>query len=379
MKNRRNILILLVAYAFSMIVTLPRAVAQDATMVKKPSLVVFVVGMESNQVGDFLAILIGNELSSGNRYDVITRTEVVQKKLKELREYEQSGNVNEGELIEWGRQNNVSMLCLVTSIKLDEHMFAAQLTDVKSSKLVGSGDYSCANLGSADLKKAAELLAGQLHGKNVVVRRNEVPTDSGNRKNGDTYNPDGIELVYIEGTGGTIGIPNFFIGKYEITQLQYQKVMGNNPSNFKAPNNPVENVSWNDAQEFLNKLNAMTGRNYRLPNEDEWMYAAYGGLKNESYEYAGGNNMNKIGWYADNSDKKPHIVGTKTPNSIGIHDMSGNVWEWCQDIYESDANTDRVHRGGSWHDDAAACRVAYRYGSNPDNRYRNVGFRVVLP
>jgi hypothetical protein len=357
----------------------PHATAQDATMVKKPSLVVFVVGMESNQVGDFLAILIGNELSSGNRYDVITRTEVVQKKLRELREYEQSGNVNEGELIEWGRQNNVSMLCLVTSIKLDEHMFAAQLTDVKSSRLVGSGDYSCANLSSADLKKAAELLAGQLHGKNNAVQRREVPTDSSGKKNGDTYNPDGIELVYIEGTGGTIGIPNLYIGKYEVTQLQYQKVMGNNPSNFKAPNNPVENVSWNDAQEFLNKLNDMTGRNYRLPNEDEWMYAAHGGLKNDTYEYAGGNNINKVGWYSDNSDEKPHIVGTKTPNSIGIHDMSGNVWEWCQDYYDSKTKTDRVHRGGSWYDNAAACRVAYRYGSNPDNRYSNVGFRVVLP
>lgn len=380
MINRRSILIFLIT--LSMIALHTRIEAQDAQTNKKPSLVVFVVGMESNQVGDFLAILVGNELSSGNRYDVITRTDVVQKKLKELRDYEQSGNVNEGELIEWGRQNNVSMLCLVTSIKLDEHMFAAQLTDVKSSRLVGSADYSCANLSSADLKKASELLAGQLQGKSVAPQKQEISSAAtiggSDKKNGDSFNPDGIELVYIEGTGGTIGIQNLYIGKYEITQLQYQRVMGSNPSSFKVPNNPVENVSWNDVQEFLNKLNNMTGRNYRLPTEDEWMYAANGGLKNDSYEYAGNNNINKVGWYSDNAGDKPHPVGTKASNSIGIYDMCGNVWEWCQDYFDG-SNTDRAHRGGSWYDNAAACRIAYRYGSNPDNRYSNVGFRVVLP
>ncbi|MDR2126543.1 MAG: hypothetical protein LBP63_06925 [Prevotellaceae bacterium] len=188
MKNIQNILIFFIALAFAMIATQTQISAQDAQTNKKPSLVVFVVGMD-NQVGDFLAILIGNELGGGERYEVITRTEAVQKKLKELREYEQSGNVNEGELIEWGRQNNVSMLCMVTSIKLDEHMFAAQLTDVKSNKLVGSGDYSSASLGSADLKKAAETLARQLQGEKVTETvKSTIKTSSENSISISDYN-----------------------------------------------------------------------------------------------------------------------------------------------------------------------------------------------
>jgi formylglycine-generating enzyme required for sulfatase activity len=377
MKNTQNILFFIVL-ALAMVTVQTQIDAQDTQTDKKPSLVVFVVGMD-NQVGDFLAILIGNELSGGGRYEIITRTDAVQKKLRELREYEQSGNVNEGELIEWGRQNNVSMLCLVTSIKLDEHMFAAQLTDVKSNKLVGSGDYSSANLGSAELKKAAESLATQLHGKGGGSSQNRgVSGSSGGKKNGNAYNPDGIDLVYVEGTGGTLGMQGFYIGKYEITQVQYQKVMGGNPSSNKAPNNPVENVSWNDAQEFLSKLNAMTGRNYRLPTEEEWVYAANGGLKNDIYEYAGSNNIHDVAWFTDNSGNRTHPVGTKSPNSIGIYDMSGNVYEWCQDYYDSSGSA-RVGRGGGYGINAYYCRVANRTDVTPDEYSDNLGFRVVLP
>jgi formylglycine-generating enzyme required for sulfatase activity len=367
---------------------------------KTPSLAVFVVGMESNEVGDFFAILIGNELSSGERYDVITSAEAVQKKLKELREYEQiSGNVNENELLKWGRQNEVSMLCLVSSVTLDEYTFTAQLTDVESNKLVGSSYYSCADLSSANLKQAAESLAKSLSESleelvakqlarqsrskaNNDAQGGETSSNSAGKKNGDTYNPDGIELVYVEGSGGRLGMYGFHIGKYEITQAQYQKVMGGNPSGFQAPDNPVENVSWNDVQMFLNKLNAMTGRYYRLPTEEEWVYAANGGPNFDMYIYSGSNSLRKVARFADNSKGKPHPVGSRSANSVNIYDMSGNVWEWCQDYYDIssyDARSyDRVIRGGGWGSDATYCRIDYRESNDPGNRGANLGFRVVL-
>jgi formylglycine-generating enzyme required for sulfatase activity len=233
------------------------------------------------------------------------------------------------------------------------------------------------------LSAAAQAQAGARAGAGSApsgVQRSSSSSSSsiGGKKNGAAYNPDGIALVYVEGAGGALGMHGFYIGKYEVTQAQYQKVMGSNPSDFKSPNNPVNNVSWNDAQEFLSRLNAMTGRSYRLPTEDEWVYAANGGLKNDAYEYAGSNNINDVAWFTDNSGSSTHPVGTKLPNAIGIHDMTGNVWEWCQDWYDS-SNRYRVLRGGSWGHSAGACRVAYRARSSPDHRNSYLGFRLALP
>jgi formylglycine-generating enzyme required for sulfatase activity len=153
--------------------------------------------------------------------------------------------------------------------------------------------------------------------------------------------------------------------------------MGNNPSNFVGENNPVENVSWNDVQEFIKKLNQMTGRTYSLPTEAQWEYAARGGNNKDSYEYAGSNNINDVAWYTDNSGNHTHAVGQKSPNSIGIYDMSGNVWEWCQDCYNVDCFS-RVFRGGSWLDFASYCRVSYRNARSPGLRHSGVGFRLAL-
>jgi hypothetical protein len=252
---------------------------------------------------------------------------------------------------------------------------------------MNSGDHTAAKLGAADLKEAAAQLAAQLQGSSSggassagshasSVQRSS--SSSSGKKNGAAYNPDGIALVYVEGTGGALGMHGFYIGKYEVTQAQYQKVMGSNPSEFKSPTNPVEKVSWNDAQEFLSRLNAMTGHNYRLPTDDEWVYAANGGLRNDTYEYAGSNNINDVAWFEDNSGSRTHTVGTKSPNAIGIHDMSGNVYEWCHDWYDS-SHTSRVNRGGSWLYSAGCCRVAYRNGNSPGLRSSDLGFRLALP
>jgi formylglycine-generating enzyme required for sulfatase activity len=218
------------------------------------------------------------------------------------------------------------------------------------------------------------------------------------------------EMVFVEGGTFTMGSPdgvgyswerpqhqvtlsNFNIGKFEVTQSQWKAVMGNNPSNFndKGDNFPIEQVSWDDIQEFLTQLNQLTGKNYRLPTEAEWEYAARGGKQTHNYNYSGSNTIDNVAWYRDNSGSSTHQVGTKQANELGIYDMSGNVWEWCSDwygSYTSEAQTnpagpatgsDRVIRGGSWGNDASDCRVAFRYSSSPGFRSLMLGFRVVLP
>ena len=187
-------------------------------------------------------------------------------------------------------------------------------------------------------------------------------------------NLDGIKLAYVEGNGS---IKGFYIGTFEVTQAQWEAVMGYNPSGFKGDNLPVENVSWDDVQEFLKKLNAKTGRNYRLPTEAQWEYAAKGGTNNNKYEYAGSDNIDDVAWYGDNSDDRTHTVGTKKPNSLGIYDMTGNVLEWCQDLWSNEGSI-RVIRGGGWNYVASYCRVACRYDFSPDDYDYYLGFRLVL-
>ncbi|MDR0789162.1 MAG: formylglycine-generating enzyme family protein [Bacteroidales bacterium] len=201
--------------------------------------------------------------------------------------------------------------------------------------------------------------------------------NKGNKANVTTYNPDGIEMVYVEGTGsGITEIQGFYIGKYEVTQAQWEAVMGNNPSSFKNPNNPVEKVSWDDVKSFISKLNSMTGRNYRLPTEKEWAYAANEGNLNSSYEYSGSNAIGEVAWYDGNSGYTAHPVGQKKPNALGIYDMSGNVWEWCEDCSDSNCSY-RVYRGGGWGNSAPGVRVSYRNFFSPSHRDNNLGFRLV--
>ena len=181
---------------------------------------------------------------------------------------------------------------------------------------------------------------------------------------------------------------DYYIGKYEVTQALWKAVMGNNPSNFKGDNLPVEQVSWDDCQKFLSKLNRITGKTFRLPTEAEWEYAARGGNKSRGYQYSGSNNLSDVAWYEDNSGEKTHAVGTKQPNELGIYDMSGNVWEWCQDWfgeYSSSSQTNptgansgysRVRRGGFW--GSWVCCSSFRGALEPNGRYDFLGLRLVL-
>ena len=185
-----------------------------------------------------------------------------------------------------------------------------------------------------------------------------------------------------------VTLSSYYICKYEVTQALWRAVMGSNPSKFKGDNLPVEQVSWNDCQTFINRLNSYTGRNFRLPTEAEWEFAARGGNYSRHYKYSGSNNLDDVAWYGDNSGDRTHHVGIKQANELGLYDMSGNVWEWCSDWYGSyssysqndptgpNSGSYRMRRGGSWDNGAANCRSSNRY--SPGDRFHTLGLRLVL-
>ncbi len=190
----------------------------------------------------------------------------------------------------------------------------------------------------------------------------------------------------------SVTLSNYYIGETEVTQALWKAVMGSNPSYFKGDNMPVEQVSWNDCQEFIRKLNQKTGKNFRLPTEAEWEYAARGGKKSKGYKYAGSNTIDNVAWYTQTTNDigtKP--VKTKSPNELGLYDMSGNVWEWCSNWYGryssgslinpqgSSSGSGRVLRGGGWGSNARDCRVSNRGNGNPVNTSNDCGFRLCLP
>lgn len=220
-----------------------------------------------------------------------------------------------------------------------------------------------------------------------------------------------IDMVYVEGGTFTMGalpkhgddadeyekpvhnvtLSSYYIGKYEVTQAQWKEVMGSNPSFFKGDNLPVENVSWNDTQIFIRKLNEKTGNKYRLPTEAEWEFAARGGNRSRGFKYSGNNSYSVVAWHYKNSGKNTHPVGSKGANELGIYDMSGNVWEWCQDWY-SDYNATaqtnpkgpaagkyKVKRGGSWHHHFKYCRNSARSSDKYlDSKQNYNGLRLAM-
>ena len=186
-----------------------------------------------------------------------------------------------------------------------------------------------------------------------------------------------LPAAHTEGTDiPMVRIPgkNYEMGKTEVTQGQWKAVMGENPSFFDkcGDNCPVERVSWDDAQKYIQKLNAKTGKQYRLPSEDEWEYACHGDSQSE---YCGGGNVDAVAWYEDNSKEKTHAVGFKQANGYGLYDMSGNVWEWVENCYDGDC-AKRVVRGGSWKYIPQFARAAFRFRFDSADRLDDSGFRL---
>lgn len=225
---------------------------------------------------------------------------------------------------------------------------------------------------------------------------------------------DSIDMVYVD--GGTfmmgcdaarfgnecnpdaplheVSLGGFYIGKYEVTQKLWQDVMGGNPaynSWYDDLTLPVEQVSWNDVQKFITKLNKATGESYRLPTEAEWEYAARGGAGGGNFEFSGSDDVDNVAWYKNNSDAQSHPVGGKQPNALGVYDMSGNVAEWVADWYDdkyyavsprdnpkgpSSATSSRCFRGGTWLYNPVASRVFRRDMAAPETKNNYLGFRL---
>lgn len=227
---------------------------------------------------------------------------------------------------------------------------------------------------SVELKDSRDPFDGQM----VFVK-------GGSFRMGDTYG-DGLQL---EKPAHPVTVSDFYIGKYEVTQAQWKFIMDNNPSHFAGCDNcPVERVSWEDVQEFIKRLNELTGKNYRLPTEAEWEYAAKGGDQSRGYRYAGRNNINFVSWYSGNSGNKTNPVGQKEPNELGLYDMSGNVWEWVNDWFSNytdmpqtnpkgpEKGDFKVVRGGSWFGYIGGSRPSSRGNDDITNRRSYIGFRL---
>lgn len=186
----------------------------------------------------------------------------------------------------------------------------------------------------------------------------------------------------------TVQIPSFSLGKYEITQAEWVAVMGENPSENDGDKMPVDHVTWEMGQEFVKKLSTLTGKNYRIPSEAEWEYAARAGSTTQYYDNKDSSTLVDYAWYAANSQLQAHPVGEKKANQFGLHDMHGNVYQWCQDWYGDYPPRDvtdpkgpekglaRVLRGGSWKSNPLSCRSAERLRYEPGARFHLYGFRV---
>jgi formylglycine-generating enzyme required for sulfatase activity len=237
----------------------------------------------------------------------------------------------------------------------------------------------------------------ELYGGEFVTvgekRRRELASDGemvdvkgGCFQMGDTFGDGGSDEKPVH----EVCLSRFRIGKYEVTQGQWQKIMGNNPSHFSSCGDdcPVEQVSWDDVQLFIERLNSRTGRRFRLPTEAEWEYAARSGGKAE--KYSGSDKPDAVAWYSGNSGSKTHPVGQKQPNKLGIYDMSGNVWEWVSDWYGgysgsrqqdpvgASLGSNRVFRGGSWYSGVGYARASYRTFDYQTYSLNNIGFRLAL-
>lgn len=376
-----------------------------------------VKGIEINMVRGELRKAISNQQG----FQAFTRTDIDQ--LMQEHGFQNSGMVSDSQRKRLGEMSGADYICVSTLTKSDtEFYLEAYLIDVETGEISNPAtQYGILEGGTyANLFQICQDLAHELIGyvdssggshTNVPARPSRPQS-----QNTDviTINVGNVsfEMIRVEAgsfimgctseQGGdcesdespchSVTISNdYYIGKFEVTQELWEAVMGTNPSNWKAFDRPVEHVSWNDAQGFCAELSRITGHRFLLPTEAEWEYAARGGKKSTNAKYSGSSSVTDVAWNEGNSGDQTHPVGKLRPNELGIYDMSGNVWEWCQDRfgnYSSASQTDptgpgsgsrRVMRGGSMNDDAEDCRVSNRRGIIPGYRGDGGGLRLCLP
>ena len=317
----------------------------------------------------------------------------------------------------------VGMLSVLSSplgatIKVDGRDYGTTPRNIPDV-LIGRHMVTLSREGYGDEQATVDIREGQTSDVNVTLKERAKSVNGIEvGKEDKTFTVNGVQFVMKPVQGGTfrmgataeqgseaesdekpvhdVTLSSYYMGQTEVTQALWQAVMGKNPSNFKSDSRqPVEQVSWKDCQQFVEKLNKMLagelgGRKFRLPTEAEWEYAARGGQKSKGYKYSGSNDLNSVAWYTSNSGSKTHPVATKQSNELGLYDMTGNVWEWCEDwygSYTSSAQTNptgassgsiRVYRGGSWFNSAEFCRVSFRNRFTPACRGSRLGLRLAL-
>jgi formylglycine-generating enzyme required for sulfatase activity len=367
--------------------------------------------------------LISSTFVNTGKYLIVERS-LLDKIMKE-QAFSNSGVVDDSQASELGKLAGANKVVLsVVTLTGGRNMLSIKLIDVKTASVERQ---KTKIITSSELLDNVEPLSLELMGEKVVVAIqqpvntvNTVPdnndieetfveTSTDNKQNNAKSHPNDPEMVFVQGGTFSMGcssdqqgdcdkseypvhsvtVNSFSIGKYEVTQEQWAVIMGKR-FNAKQKNHPVSNENWTDVQKCISRLNAVTGKNYRLPTEAEWEYAARGGNKSKGFKYSGSNNPDAVAWFADNSGKSIHEVGAKSPNELGIYDMSGNVWEWCNDwfgVYPASAQKNptgvsagsvRVLRGGSFLHKGTRCRSARRDDRKPGVNDNIIGFRLAL-
>lgn len=355
--------------------------------------------------------------------------------------FQRTGYVSDEQIKKLGQMTGAAFVLIAEAANYDPThiVILANLVNVESGRIVNSSipivaptdpngmSKSCADLAKMLLNLGSAPSVQNTHSYNATSSNDtqtgyaSQPAHAANHDFTETAWDINMKMIWVEGgnflmgctseQGGDCGsdeqnvrrvtVDGFYIGMLEVTQSQWEKVVGTSIYQQKSraggnstpgvgPDYPMYYVSWDEAMEFCRLLSNKTGRTYTLPTEAQWEYAARGGNKNEGAKYAGSNMIDAVAWYTDNSGSSTHIVGSKRANALGIYDISGNVWEWCKDWYANsyvsyDTNNPvgpssgsyRVNRGGSWFNSASSCRVANRSSNSPGFRYYDLGFRVV--
>lgn len=386
---------------------------------------------KEDKVGYGMELMLRAALS-----DAVTRTpgyegydRVDLKSITGEQSFQRTGMVSDSDIKKIGVMTGAQFVLVAEAAQLDPtHMIiTAKILDVETARLTNTA-FEMMGTASEELKEGCSKLAAALLGVSSSSNsrsKNNNNGGYGNMRGDQNFTEDAwginMKMIWVEGGEFMMGctseqsdcssdeqnvrrvtVDGFYIGMLEVTQSQWEKVMGTSVYQQRNKVNssgslrgtgadyPMYYVSWEEAMEFCRLLSNKTGKTYTLPTEAQWEYAARGGKKAEGTKYAGSNMIDAVAWYNDNSGSSTHPCGTKRANALGIYDMSGNVWEWCKDWYSGsyasyDTNnptgpssgSDRVCRGGSWGSSASYCRVAIRNGNWPGHRNNGLGFRVV--
>ncbi len=376
------------------------APAKAQTEVVKKKLAVYVTGDEVDaKVKKVFSSKLGTAITSSGQFALVeTGPEFLAALQKEM-DRQTSGEVRNSQIAALGQKYGVKVVVVADVVDFDEALFVvARSINLESGLVSRTIDVSGSGEGLRNLEILAQKVASALFDGVSSGGTTNASTPTGGNVETFTVNGVTFEMVKVDGGSFMMGsyegdsdeqpvhneaVATFYIGKTEVTQRLWTAVMGSNPSYFRGENMPVENVTWFDCQEFVERLSRLTGRIFRLPTEAEWEYAARGGNQSRGYTYSGSNDLYRVGWYTENSGDTTHPVGQKLDNELGIYDMSGNVWEWCSDNYSDNYSSPRnssyrVIRGGGWNGSAANCRIANRYCYTPGYRYRNLGLRLAL-